>query len=51
MNAPTYSQATSYPELRTQFLAAAARHGAALHHYPDPLKGMQGEEPFTDIAV
>ncbi|MBP6719917.1 MAG: DUF2817 domain-containing protein [Rhodoferax sp.] len=51
MNAPTYSQATSYPELRTQFLAAAARHGAALHHYPHPLKGMQGEDLFTDVAV
>ena len=51
MNAPLTSKAKSYVELRAQFLAAANRHQATVHHYPHPLKGLQGEDLFTDVAV
>ena len=51
MSAPIASQAKSYTELRTQFLAAAARHNAAVHHYPHPLKGVEGEDLYTDVVV
>ena len=51
MTAPTASTATSYQQLRHQFLVAAQKIQARLHHYPHPLKGMQGEELFTDVAI
>ena len=51
MTAPTASSAKSYSELREQFLTTAQKHQAALFHYPHPLKGMQGEDLFTDVAV
>ncbi|MEP6968915.1 MAG: DUF2817 domain-containing protein, partial [Betaproteobacteria bacterium] len=51
MTAPTASTATSYQQLRHLFLAAAQKIQARLHHYPHPLKGMQGEELFTDVAI
>ena len=49
--APIASKATSYVELRQQFLAAAEKHQASVRHYPHPLKGLQGEDLFTDVAV
>lgn len=51
MSAPTASTAKTYSELRQRFLATASRHQATLHHYPHPLKGMQGEDLFTDVAI
>lgn len=51
MKAPVASRATSYQELRSQFLDAAARNQAKVRHYPHPLRGMQGEDLFTDVAV
>lgn len=51
MSAPTASTATTYSQLRQQFLAAAQKHQATLFAYPHPLKGMQGEDLFTDVAI
>ena len=51
MKAPIASKAKSYVQLRAQFLAAATRRQASIHHYPHPLKGLQGEDLFTDVAV
>ena len=51
MKAPIASKAKSYVQLRAQFLAAATRHQASIYHYPHPLKGLQGEDLFTDVAV
>ena len=51
MSAPTASTATTYPQLRQQFLAAAQKHQATLFAYPHPLKGMQGEDIWRTPGV
>ena len=39
-----------YPEARAKFLAAAARRGARVQHWPHPLRGPLGEALATDTA-
>ncbi len=51
MTAASASTANTYQELRQRFLATAQENHATLVHYPHPLKGMQGEELFTDVAI
>lgn len=51
MTAPSASAAKTYQELRQRFLETAQKNQATLVHYPHPLKGMQGEELFTDVAI
>ena len=41
----------TYATLRAQFLAKAEQHKARIKHYLHPLKGMEGEDLYTDVAV
>jgi len=41
---------TSYVDARAAFLDAAAAAGARLEAFPHPLRGLQGEELFVDVA-
>ena len=41
---------TSYVDARTAFLDAAAAAGARIESFPHPLRGVQGEELFVDVA-
>ncbi len=40
----------SYADARTAFLDAAAAAGARIQSFPHPLKGLQGEDLFVDVA-
>ncbi|MFT0531917.1 DUF2817 domain-containing protein [Castellaniella hirudinis] len=40
----------TYADLRTHFLEAAAQAGAQLFEYAHPLRGLQDEPLFTDVA-
>ena len=51
MSAPIASAAKTYSDLRRQFLAAANRHQAVVRSHAHPLKGLQGEDLFTDVAI
>ena len=41
---------TSYVDARTAFLDAAAAAGARIESFPHPMRGLQGEELFVDVA-
>jgi hypothetical protein len=41
----------TYGALRTRFLETAKRCKAKISHYRHPLKGMNGEDLYTDVAV
>jgi predicted deacylase len=41
---------TSYDDARAAFLDAAVAAGARLESFPHPLRGLQGEELFVDVA-
>lgn len=41
----------SYQNLRTHFLEAATQAGARLFEYAHPLKGLQNEPLYTDVAM
>lgn len=51
MNAPLATGVPTYSQLRKRFLETATRHKAEIKHYPHPLKGMQGEDLYTDVAI
>ena len=51
MSPPIASSAKTYSELRQRFLDTAAKNHATVSHHAHPLKGMQGEALFTDVAV
>jgi hypothetical protein len=40
----------SYADARTAFLDAAAAAGARIQSFPHPLKGLEGEDLFVDVA-
>src|SRR3546814_15385658 len=42
---------TSYTASRTRFVEMAEKCGAELRRYPHPLKGLQGETLYTDVAT
>src|SRR3954466_11012291 len=43
--------AGDYQQARTEFLDAAARRGARITHHEHPLRGPDGGELATDVAV
>src|SRR5690606_31093218 len=51
VTAPSTATVPTYSQLRKRFLETAAKHQAQIRHYPHPLKGMQGEDLYTDVAI
>ncbi len=51
MNSYLMDAKPTYSKLRAGFLKSAQKHNAQLRHFKHPLKGMDGEDLYTDVAV
>lgn len=51
MNLTPMDAEPAYTLYRNRFLETAKRHGARLEHHLHPLKGPEGEDLYTDVAV